>query len=141
MKKYEIFSTTADVGIKIWGRSYGDLYKNAIHGFNGLIFGKEVRSEFESCPNSTVHFFHYQGDSCENVLVNLLSELIFFLYSKQKIVVDIIIKEAGVNHLSANFQTRPLTGEPGIEVKSVTYHNLKVVQNKDIMETEIVFDI
>ena len=141
MKEFEIFSTTADVGIKIWGLSYGDLYKNALHGFNELIFGKEFKIQLETRSNSSCHSFRYEGDSCENVLVNLLSEAIFLLYSEQKIIESMIIKDAGINHLFANFKTRPLNTDPGIEINSVTYHNLKVIQKKSRLETEIIFDI
>jgi SHS2 domain-containing protein len=141
MKEFEIFYTTADVGIKIRGISYGDLYKNALFGFNELIFGEEFRSQLDTCNYFSCHSFRYRGDSCENVLVNLLSEAIYLLYSEQKIIESMVIEEAGISHLFANFKTRLLKTDPGIEIKSVTYHNLKVIQKKGRLETEIIFDI
>lgn len=141
MREYKIFSTTADIGIKVWGKDYSELYKNAVKGFNSMVFGEDFREKIKLCQDLIFHSFVYQGDSCENVLVNLLSEVIFLLYSSQKIVTDINIKKANVKYLYALFETNPLTLEPEIEIKSVTYHNLKVINKKNIKETEIIFDI
>ena len=138
---YAIFSTTADVGIRIRGKTYEELYENGVKGLNALVFGKE---EKESPPVDAVGFpFQYEGDSCENVLVNLLAEVVFLVYNREKITEGIEIKTAGKNFLKARLLLRSLGPDqmPEIEIKSVTYHNLKVVEEKGIKSAEIVFDV
>lgn len=139
MKAYEVFSTMADVGIKIWGNTYHQLYSNAITGFYALVFGENWKPEYFN--NSILFRFEYRGDSCENVLVNLISELIFLLYVKHKVSAEIDIKTAGKNMIEADMLIRSVSVEPEIEIKSVTYHNLHIMNSGGIKSAEIVFDI
>lgn len=139
MKAYQFFSTTADVGLKIWGKTYDQLYSNAITGFNALIFGESRIPELVDAH--ILHRFQYRGDSCENVLVNLLSELIFLMYAENKISLGADIQMAGQKMLDADLLLQPASDEPEIEIKSVTYHNLHIINTKGIKSAEIVFDI
>lgn len=139
MKEYETFPTTADVGIRIKGITYKDLFKNAIKGLRLLIFGNESDFKFNNSP--IIYPFDFNGDSLENVLVNLLSEVLFLLYSKNRMTIDINFEEVSGNHLKAGLVTFNLDLKPGIEIKSVTYHNLKVIKKKGIKYAEIIFDI
>jgi len=139
MKEYETFPTTADVGIRIKGITYKDLFKNAIKGLNLLIFENETSSQNYNSP--IIYPFDFNGDSLENVLVNFLSEVLFLLYSKNRMTIDINFEEVSKNHLKADLVTFNLNLEPAIEIKSVTYHNLKVIEKKGIKYAEIIFDI
>jgi SHS2 domain-containing protein len=139
MKEYEIFSTTADVGIKIWGKTYVQLYANAVAGFYALVFGKKWSENISRTPG--MHKFEYLGDSCENVLVNFLSELIFLLYGENKIASGMEVEIAEKNILKTALHIHPVLEEPEIEVKSVTYHNLHIMEVRGIKSAKIVFDI
>ncbi len=39
MEKFETFSTTADVGVKIQGKGFSGLFISAVKGLNLLLFG------------------------------------------------------------------------------------------------------
>lgn len=136
---YEVFSTTADIGIRISGKNNKDLCENGIRGLNSLIYGRETarNQAFEAGR----HPFVYKGDSFENVLVNLFSEVMFLIYSKNKITFDIEIKEIGDDNLNADLLTKRANILPQIEIKSVTYHNLKIKNNKGKKSVKVIFDI
>jgi SHS2 domain-containing protein len=137
MKEFETFSTTADIGIKIQGKEYEDLFRNAIKGLNYLLFEKV----FDQQEPAHLYPFEFEGDSAENILVNLLSEILFLLQVEGKLTLDVHIKELKENYLKADLYVVPLEFEPEIEIKSVTYHNLKIVEKNDMKFTEIVFDV
>ena len=139
MKGYEIFSTTADVGIKIRGKTYEMLYQNAIKGFFLLVSGREVQTLSDHASSN--HPFDFRGDSCENVLVNLLSEIIFLLYSRNCITTGIAIKIADEKVLHADLIIQSLQNPPEVEIKSVTYHNLQVKEYRGVKSAAIIFDI
>ena len=139
MMAYEVFSTTADIGIKISGNNNQDLCENGIKGLNSLIFGKEMPDN--QAIDSGRHSFIYKGDSFENVLVNLFSEVIFLIYFKNKIIFDIEFREIGEDYLNANLLTTGADILPQIEIKSVTYHNLKIKKNNGKKSVKIIFDI
>ena len=139
MKGYEIFSTTADVGITIRGKTYRDLYLNAVIGFHILATGEEENRQPERNPQ--YYPFEYQGDSCENVLVNLFSELIFLLYTRNRAVTTMKIRRAGKHVLKADLVSYPQEQTLPVEIKSVTYHNLNIKQNRGFKSASVVFDI
>ena len=137
MKPHEVFSTTADVGIRIRGRDYGELYLNAVEGLTELLFGRSGAN-----PEATEsHRFEYRGDSCENVLVNLLGEVAFRVYEKRQMVCGLRIGEADRFHLKAEMPVIPWPRTPRLEIKSVTYHRLKIVETEGVLTAEIVLDI
>ncbi|MCK4835772.1 MAG: archease [Candidatus Aminicenantes bacterium] len=140
MKGYEVFSTTADVGITIRGETFRQLYLNAAEGFYLLVMGEKADQRKEEDAPGLLPF-DYLGDSCENVLVNLLSELIFLLYTRNRITPKLMVKKAGEFVLQADLVTYPLQQDPRVEIKSVTYHNLKIREHQSIKSAAIIFDI
>jgi SHS2 domain-containing protein len=138
MEKYETFSTTADVGIRIQGSGYEEFLQSAVKGLNLLYFDDHNLS---SSASSSVYPFEFQGDSLENILVNLLSEIVFLLQNENKITIDLKIKEINETFLNADLLTIPADKEPDLEIKSVTYHNLKINRENNVLSTEIILDI
>ncbi len=143
MKPFEIFSTTADVGIRISGADYRELYRNAVMGFNELVFGYGAEMERLDEQIPEYRDWEFSGDSPENVLVNLLSEVSFLLYTRGNITKEMDISEAGEDRMRVQFLLVPLPEEikPELEVKSVTYHNLKVEEQNNYKTAEIIVDI
>ncbi|NIO87709.1 MAG: hypothetical protein GTN53_44445 [Candidatus Aminicenantes bacterium] len=140
MEKYETFSTTADVGIRIQGIGYKGLFQSAVKGMNLVLFGEHAQDTHRH-GDCHLHFFEFHGDSCENILVNLLSEMVYLLQVKNKMTIDVTIKEVNETYLKADLITVPLEREPDIEIKSVTYHNLQVREKNGIKWTEVIFDV
>jgi SHS2 domain-containing protein len=137
MKSYETFSTTADVGIRVRGRDCRELYRRAIEGLNELLFGPGGVDP----AAAKSHRFEYRGDACENVLVNLLAEVAFRVYEKRRMVCGLRIMEADDFHLKAEFREIPWPRMPQLEIKSVTYHRLKIRETKEGKEAEIIMDV
>jgi len=139
MEKHETFSTTADVGIRIQGKGYKGLFQSAVKGLNSLYFDNQHKNKTHRTQES--HPFEFQGDSCENVLVNLLSEIIYLLQMENKITIDIHVEEINETYVKAELLTIPCDLEPEMEIKSVTYHNLKVKDKNGIKSAEVIFDV
>ena len=139
MEKFETFSTTADVGVKIQGKGFSGLFISAVKGLNLLLFGDNTGSPANTGP--AAYLFEYRGDSAENVLVNLLSEILFLLQNRDKITTGLEIKKIEENYLKAELLLIDSNLLPEMEIKSVTYHNLHIRDNKGVKYAEIVFDI
>lgn len=139
MKNVETFSTTADVGISIRGKDYEGLFKNAVKGLNLLLFGDNAANL--AGKGSSSYEYEYTGDSAENVLVNLLSEVLFLLQCRDKITADIKIAEAGEKNIIAHLSLLPANMAAEVEIKSVTYHNLKIIDKKGVKYADVIFDI
>lgn len=137
MRNYEIFSTTADTGIRFKGRNFSELYGNALRGLNLLFFGANLRrtSSLETMP------FRFRGDGPENVLVNFLSEVVFQVQQERKRVAAAEFGHADRFALDALLRVVPCRTVPRMEVKSVTYHNLRVEEKHGVMRASIILDI
>ena len=137
MDAYETFSTTADVGIRIRGRGYEELFQNALKGLNLLTLGCQPPGS----GSTALYPFEFHGDGPENILVNLLSEILFLQQYQNKITTGIKFKEISGTYLKADLLTIPAEGAVELEIKSVTYHNLKLHRKNGLLSTEIIFDI
>jgi SHS2 domain-containing protein len=137
MRNYETFSTTADMGIRFQGRDFRELYENALRGLNLLLFGANLRQSAgcEAVP------FRFHGDGPENVLVNFLAAALFQVYQQKKRVAAVKFIRAGRFSLKAELLVVPSRRLPKIEVKSATYHNLRLVEAGGMMRAAIVFDV
>jgi SHS2 domain-containing protein len=137
MRNYEIFATTADTGIRFKGRDFSGLYENALRGLNLLLFGSRHRQT----RGDESSLFIYRGDGPENVLVNFLAEILFLVYQKKKQVVALDFIHADGCWLEARLRLVPCLSTPKADIKSVTYHNLRVVEQNGMKSAAIVFDI
>ena len=136
---FETFSTTADVGIHVNGRGFQDFFNCALKGLNALYYGDQL-PDLSNQPPVRIHF-EYRGDSCENILVNLLSEIVFLMQNRDMLTTSIDVKEADETYLNAELLTIPSPEGAELEIKSVTYHNLKVEERDGIKSASIIFDI
>jgi SHS2 domain-containing protein len=139
MEKHETFSTTADVGIRIQGNGCEGLFQSAVKGLYLLYFDEQCKDMTTHAYD--IHPFEFRGDSCENVLVNLLSEIIYLLQVENKITIGISVDQANETYIKADLLTTPCDLEPEMEIKSVTYHNLNVKDENGIKSAEVIFDI
>jgi SHS2 domain-containing protein len=137
MRNYETFSTTADSGIRFQGRDFRGLYGNALRGLNLLLFGRNPR---RGAGNETVAF-RFRGDGPENVLVNFLAAVLELTYRDGKIVSAVDFSCADKQRLEARLRLVPRHGAPRVEVKSTTYHDLRVVEKNGWLRAAIVFDV
>jgi SHS2 domain-containing protein len=137
MRNYETFSTTADTGIKFRGWDFSELYENALRGLNLLLFGSRRRQE----GGEELSHFRYRGDGPENVLVNFLAEVLSQAYQGKKRVVALDFIRADGCRLEARLHLAPCRSMPKVDIKSVTYHNLRVLEKNGMKSAAVVFDI
>ncbi len=137
MGNYEVFATTADTGIRFKGRGFRALYQNALAGLNLLLFGPRRRK----LPGDESAHFSYCGDGPENVLVNFLAEILSLAYQKKKQVVALNFVHADGCRLEARLRLAPCRSAPRVDIKSVTYHNLRVREHNGVKSAAVVFDV
>jgi SHS2 domain-containing protein len=137
MGNYEIFATTADTGIRFKGRDFRALYQNALAGLNLLLFGPRRRK----IPADESAHFSYRGDGPESVLVNFLAEVLSLAYRKKRQVVALDFVHAGGCRLEARLRLAPCPSAPRVDIKSATYHNLRVLEHNGVKSAAVVFDV
>lgn len=138
MKQFEIIDISGDVGIKAFGGSIEEVFKNSAIGMYSLI------TDLEGVKGQKTINISSESNSLEGLLVSWLNELIFHFDAYNFIGKDIVILEMSGRKLRASvtgeeFDTE--RHERKLLLKAATYHRLKVEKVRDIWEADIIFDV
>lgn len=138
MKRYEQFPHTADIGLRIYGADLKELFENAAYGMFDLV------ADLEGLKPTTSEKVEAAGQNYEELLVAFLDELLYNFYTKSVIYSKFKIVELSVNKVRAEVSGRPIGANRNrlkIEVKAVTYSDLKIRKTDEGFVVEIIFDV
>lgn len=138
MEKYETFDHTADLGIKVFGRTYEELFANAAYALFDLITELPEVKEEVSFPVEVT------ASDREDLLVRFLSELLYLFASKNYLCKQVSFLSLAEKSLQAETWGEifdPVRHEIKAEIKAITYHQLEIKENNDLLEARLVLDI
>lgn len=125
---------TADLAIKIWATTLNDLFKLAVEGMNSL-------TEFVVDENDPGQYedFCIEDIDLESMLVSLLNECNYKIQQDhiQSEVLEIRVENKKISGVFFNQKIKSFD----MEIKAVTYHNLKIKHSKTGYAVDIVFDV
>ncbi len=135
---FEILEHTADIGFRAWGRSREEMFENAALAL------ESVAVDVEEIEARTPYPIAAAGEDVESLLVNWLSEVLFYLDGRR-----VAMRRFRVEHLTATQVAGQGWGEPRdaeqprskLVVKGVTYHQLRIVRTGDRWTAEVYLDI
>ena len=131
---YEEIEHTADWSLRVWGQNLKILLRRAAEGMFDLleVEPQDVEGEWVQ--------IELNADDRETLLVSWLEELLY-LHETQYLTIDgIEFREVRSNHLAASVKLVSGT-KPRKHIKAVTFHNLKIHDDGNRLQTEIVFDV
>jgi SHS2 domain-containing protein len=137
-KRYEIFGTTADVGVESYGSTLQEAFEAQAEGMF------DVMAELDSVQAKKEFSVEAEGGDDELLLVDFLNELLFLFDAKRILLREFHITETGGGKLKASVKgeeidlTRHVIKTP---IKAVTYHMLKVERAPEGYKTVVVYDI
>ena len=143
MNGFREITHTADIGLEVWANSYENLFINALNGYYKLVLSADYSSQFLEKYQFTENESNY-----ENLLISFLSEINYLLMVKKLVIYAVdsikISKNDNDFHLSVMGQINRLKNSEKdieLEIKAVTYHQVKIVETDGIYRTKIFFDI
>lgn len=130
---YEELEHTADWALRVWAPDFAKLLETAALGMNHLSAFKLERKRAYVCD------IHLEADDRESLLVNFLSEILYYAE----------VEHIGFDHYEIHLNELKLEATvfgAGIvsqkkEIKAVTYHNMNIKETEKGLEVEIVFDV
>jgi SHS2 domain-containing protein len=142
MGGFHFIEHTADVAVEIQSDSLKDLFTIAGTAWRQIVFGpSEIRP-------SSVRNFETEAESCEELLVEFLSELNYIWTIKRWIagkVEEVIFREKpGIIRLNAQLSGEAYEPDRHIvevEIKAVTFHQMDIKFEEGQYTTKVVFDI
>lgn len=149
MEKFEVISHTADVGIKIFGKTEKEFLENAAYGMFSLLADLGEIKQNKKIRVKT------EGVDIETLLIGWLNELLYQSNYRKMLFSSFKIKEittqinkkttpkkniklkAEVFGQQVDFSQNPLP----MEIKAATYHKLKVQKDKTGFSGTVIFDV
>jgi SHS2 domain-containing protein len=138
---YEIFEHTADLGIRVRNGSLNELFADAARGLFSLL----VDNRHPAATTSGVTF-QLQADNVEDLLHDWLTELLFTFYGGRLVLTDfqVQVHSASTQKLTATAQSEPIDPKRHrieAEIKAITWHALKVEQDREGWQAEVIVDL
>lgn len=138
MKRYEQFSHTADIGVRVFGKDLKELFENAAFAMFDLI------ADLENISGDLFETFYLEAQTNEELLVTWLDELLYAFYTKEIIFFRFNVGELSGHRLKATAYGRPVGANRNrlkTEIKAATYSDLKIKKVPAGFEVEIIFDV
>lgn len=136
--RYEQIPHTADIAVRVYGKTIDELFSNAAYGMFDII------ADLEGLKSSISLDINLEASTVEELLVSWLDELLFNFYTKGIIFFDFDVKISSRNKLSARTHGRHIGENRNrlkTEIKAVTFHDLKIKEDRDGFSVDIVFDV
>lgn len=135
---FTLIDHPSDVGIEATGKSLEHAFKNAAEGLLSLIAERSEVRELETrsvCLAST---------DLDNLLVKWLSEILYLFDGEKFLPATIVINELSPNGLKAEISGEsfdPARHKPKLDVKAITYHQLKIARRGNRCVVRVFVDI
>lgn len=136
MSGFEILEHTADAGVRAQGQTREAVLENAAQGFYALALQQKPQGSAEKFT------FHFQAENLESLLVRFLEELVYLLYTRNRVGTKYDLKLISDSHLEAEIEFQSIQAQDiAREIKSPTFHQLKFEQRGDAWLAEVYFDL
>ena len=133
-KKYEILEHTADLKIRVFGKTKEELFLNSL-----LAMAESMKPEVEKGAEVRRKIKVKSAD-LPALLVDFLSEVLYLVQTNKEIYRDVKFKKFTDTKIEAELFGQKVE-RFGEDIKAVTYHNLEIKQSGNIWEATILFDI
>ena len=137
-KNYELIEHTADIGIRVKGKTLAELFKNA-----GLAVFEIIAEKKQSAAGKPETIkIEQSADNLEELFVNWLNELLSLSAAKELIFSDFQIYKLDKTALKAAAIGSNTNGyKVNVEIKAATYCELKMEKNSSGWMAEVIFDV
>lgn len=145
MKQFEVLSHTADLKIRVYGKTLSELFEHACVamfaavGFQSDFCTKE-NGTFVCSPVPQEHDIQITAMNKEMLLVDFLSEALYLCDVHNEAYVAVTMKRFSETSLHALVHGVKIK-RFDLEIKAVTYHDLNFRKTADGWSVDIVFDI
>jgi SHS2 domain-containing protein len=146
MKDFESISHTADIQLRVYGKTLELLFSHALVGMfqviEPIVSGCTKKNGRLFCARLPErHEVALQAGDREQLLVDFLSQALALSDIHNEAYLSVIIHELDDTHIKATLQGIKVEGYERVEIKAVTYHNLQIRTVDGMLQVDIVFDI
>lgn len=142
---FEIIDHTADVGIRVWGKGWREIFHSAAEGMLSIVVDLNTVAAREKRE------IRIEGENGEELLLKWLREILFLMEEGGMVFSKIEVIRDNFSHKNSYkyFIYAALKGEKinlsrhdiCTEIKAVTRHGFFLKRNGPLWEAKILFDV
>ena len=135
---YETFEHTADIGIRAWGDEFAEVFEEAAKALFSVIVDLKTVSPRQKLK------FELTAESDEELFFKWLKELLFIFDTQHLFLSEFKVFDLNVGKLLAEAGGEPIDRRKhilGKEVKAITRHQFKLIQDKARYLAEVILDV
>ena len=135
---FEVLDHAADVGFRTRAGSLPELFERAAEALVAIAMESDNIEPRES------YAIEAEGDSHESLLVNWLSEVLYYIDGKRLAMGSFKVKELSANRVSGEAlgeRRDPSRHFARLVIKGVTYHQLKIESSGQAWFCEVFVDV
>lgn len=140
---YEMIEHTADIGLRIRAKDLNRLFIDAAEGFFDLV------TDLSTVKRSASEEFHeiemnFQEENAAELFMHWLQELLFVFSTRKAVLLEyhfICLTPMMLKLKAKAVRFDPARHPSRHEVKAVTHHQFRVIQDKSGWLAEVIFDI
>jgi len=141
VKPYKFIEHTADLGIRVKGKSLKELFNNAALAVFDIIAEKAASFKLQASSCRKV-IIKQKADNLEELFINWLNELLSLSATKEVIFEDFKIDKLDEHNLEAIAVGSDMENyKVNTEIKAATYHELKIVKTPVGWLAEVILDV
>jgi len=141
LKKWNPLNHTSDYAFRVYGRTVKDLFINSVFALVESIFGNFKISDDQSTSiNKAVNI---ESLDQETLIIDWLRNILELILFDNLIPINIVQLEIYSQNLSAQLKLTkiPVDTSYNIDIKAITYHDVKIVLTEGLYQVDIVCDI
>lgn len=138
MERFEVIEHTADFAINAYGKNYEELFANAAYGMFATMLGNIF--EVDKKDTKKVERVSIKSSDRGELLIEFLNELLYRAETNHRAYGAFSFIILTNNELVALAYYSPLS-RPKLEIKTATYHNLKIKKTRQGFEATVTFDV
>ena len=135
---YETFEHTADIGLRARAADLNTLFAEAARAFFSVLV--ENYADVRAADEFSISV---EADARDDLLYDWLAELLY-LYDTQHVLLAEFDVSVGEGHVKATVRGEPVDFDRhrlDMDVKAITYHELKVEREGDGWLAEVIVDL
>jgi SHS2 domain-containing protein len=133
---YEYINHTADLGVRVYGRTLEELFVN----LGRAIFETQLDGELVIRKKIVIDI---EGETIEDLAIDWCRELLYN-FSMQGFIpkqYQVVIKNSSLKAELSGDIFDPRHHRIKLEIKNPTYHNLRVEEKQDRFQVSMIFDV
>ena len=138
MRRYELLDHTADIGIVAFGRDLPEAFAAAAYAMFDIL------TDIDNIQEAGSFELQISAINVEELLLAWLDELLYRYETERYVNRRFVINDMSDTSLSASVfgeKVDPTRHEIKTEIKSVTYHQLRIEKMEDEWEAQVIFDV